>query len=100
MKKLYKITIPGESYVWAEDEDDALREGEHSLRIPFGKMNEFSFESGFEPKIEEVKAEDKVNKEWLIGIPFGKAPDEFYELTMSNILKKMKRESNKGRAKK
>jgi hypothetical protein len=49
MKKLYKITIPGEAYVWASDEDDALCEG------PF---QEFSFESGFEPIAEEVDAED------------------------------------------
>lgn len=95
MKKLYKITILGEAYVWAEDEDDALCEGEHSFN-----MNEFSFESGFEPIAEEVKAEDKVNKEWLLGIPFGKPDDEFYELEMKDILKKMKRESKKSKAKK
>lgn len=91
MKKLYKITIPGECYVWASDEDDALCEG---ASIGVG---DFSFEFGFglEPIVEEVEAEDKVDKEWSVGIPFGKPDDEFYELTMKDILKKMKKDSKK-----
>jgi hypothetical protein len=94
VKKLYKITIPGECYVWASDEDDALCEGA-SIGV-----SDFSFESGFEPIVEEVKAEHKVDKEWSVGIPFGKPDDEFYEFTMKDILKKMKKDSKKKSVKK
>lgn len=89
MKKLWRVSVEGECYVWADDEHEAEEEVQHAVSSYSAAEAGMADYSSTPMGVEDLPS---IPEEWKHCIPFGTPPEGYEDKSIEDALEQMQEE--------